>query len=79
MSDWWRRQADRLAAEGWGLALTPPPATLDLPEPPPADPFERLMARARDEMRELVAAGEAEFTSDLHPAWAAMIAEDDKE
>lgn len=67
MGAWYGKQRARVARRGSRPAAT---ARLDLPvRPAPADPWEAKLARARDEMRDLLAEGEMDWPQ-MNERWA---------
>jgi hypothetical protein len=76
MTDWYLKQVEALQAPAGENRH--PPALLDLRMPPPLSPFEAWLHRAREEMRELVEAGEIDWQQ-LHEKSVLAFAFDDGE
>ncbi len=76
MTDWYLKQVEALKAPAGENRH--PPALLDLRMPPPLSPFEARLHHAREQMRELLEAGEIDWQQ-LHDENVLAFAFDDDE
>jgi hypothetical protein len=76
MTEWYLKQVEALQAPAGENRH--PPALLDLRMPPPLSPFEARLHRAREQMRELLEAGEIDWQQLHDESVLAFACEDDE-